>query len=382
MPKPRIVHVYKDTYPPVQGGIERTIGSLARLSAGRFDVRIVVARRGRGPGLRREHDGIPITEVASLGRLLSTPLAPGFIGALRRSGADLFHFHVPHPTGEFAFLLSGLKTPAVATYHSDVVRQRLTMKVYGPLFQRFLKRMAVIMPTSGRYLESSEPLRAHRERCRVVPLGIPIEDYELNDARRRRADELRARHGPFALFLGMLRAYKGLPYLLDALARLPQGRALIAGEGPMLPALREQAARLGLGERVLFLGRVDDEEAVALLHAATLFVMPSHQRSEAFGLSQIEAMACGLPVVSTDLPTGVPEVNRHGETGLIVPPADPAALAEALRALWSDPSRRAALGEAGRRRARDNYRAETMAERVMAIYEDVLKTAAHRSYGS
>ncbi len=127
----------------------------------------------------------------------------------------------------------------------------------------------------------------------MVPLGIPIEDYELNDARRRRADELCARHGPFALFLGMLRAYKGLPYLLDALARLPEGRALIAGEGPMLPVLRAQAARRGLGERVLFLGRVDDEEAVALLHAATLFVMPSHQRSEAFGLSRSRRWRAG-----------------------------------------------------------------------------------------
>lgn len=372
MPKPRVVHVYKDIYPPVQGGIERTIHNLARLSADRFDVRVIVARRGRGLGLHRELDGVPITEVASLGRLLSTPLAPGFVGALRRSQADIFHFHVPHPTGEFAFLLSGLKTPAVATYHSDVVRQRMTMKVYGPLFQRFLGRMNAIMPTSARYLESSEPLRAHRDRCRVVPLGIPLDDYELDDQRRRRADELRQRHGTFALFLGMLRAYKGLPYLLEALALLPNARALIAGDGPMLPALREQAANLDLGDRVVFLGRVDEEEAVALFHAATIFVMPSHQRSEAFGLSQIEAMTCGLPVVSTDLPTGVPEVNRNGETGLIVPPANPYALAGAMGALLSDPPRRAAMGEAGRRRAHENYRAETMASRVMNIYENVL----------
>ncbi|MCE5230719.1 glycosyltransferase [bacterium] len=372
MTKPRVVHVYKDIYPPVQGGIERTIYQLARLCAPRFDISVIVARRGRGLGLRRTIEGSEVIEVASLGRLLSTPLAPGFISALRRSRADLFHFHIPHPTGEVAYLLSGLSTPAVATYHSDVVRQKTTMKIYGPLFQRFLSRMRVIMPTSGRYLDSSEPLRAHRDRCRVVPLGIPLEDYELNDSRRSRATELRAQYGQFALFLGMLRAYKGLPYLLDALARLPGARALIAGEGPMQPALREQAARLGLGDRVVFLGRVDDEEAVALLHAAAIFVMPSHQRSEAFGLSQIEAMTCGLPVVSTDLPTGVPEVNRNGETGLIVPPADPEALAAAMRELLSNPGLRAGMGEAGRRRARDHYRAETMADEVMKVYDELL----------
>lgn len=373
MKRPRVVHVYKDYYPPVQGGIERTIYHLARLCSGRFEVSVIAARRGRGFGRSATiAGGVEVTEVASAGRLLSTPLAPGFITALRRSKADLFHFHIPHPTGEAAYLLSGLSTTSVATYHSDVVRQKMTMKVYGPLFQKFLSRMRVIMPTSGRYLDSSEPLRLHRDRCAVVPLGIPLEDYELNDSRRKRVEELRARHGRFVLFLGMLRSYKGLAYLLEALASVPQARALIAGDGPMAPALREQAERLGLGDRVVFLGRVSDEEAVALLHAATIFVLPAHQRSEAFGLCQIEAMTCGLPVISTDLPTGVPEVNRNGETGLIVPPADAAALATAIGELMSNEQLRAAMGEAGRRRAAENYRAETMAERVMEVYDRVL----------
>ncbi|MEN6625953.1 MAG: glycosyltransferase [Candidatus Sumerlaeia bacterium] len=374
MKRPRVVHVYKDIYPPVQGGIERTIYHLARLCSERYDVRVIVARRGRGLGRTSTvAGGIEVAEVASAGRLLSTPLAPGFITALRRSKADLLHFHIPHPTGEVAYLLSGLSTPSVATYHSDVVRQKMTMKVYGPLFQRFLSRMRVIMPTSQRYLDSSEPLRPHRDRCTVVPLGIPLEDYEMNDARRRRVEELHAQYGPFVLFLGMLRAYKGLPYLLEALAKVPSARALIAGDGPMAPALREQAASLGLGERVVFLGRVDDEEAVALLHAARVFVLPAHQRSEAFGLCQIEAMTCGTPVISTDLPTGVPEVNRHNETGLIVPPADAYAMAKALDELMRNPERCAALGENGQKRARENYRAETMAENIMRVYDRVLK---------
>jgi len=245
------------------------------------------------------------------------------VTALRRVGADLFHFHVPHPTGEMAYLLSGLRTPAVATYHSDVVRQRLAMKAYAPFFQRFLSRMRVIMPTSQRYLETSEPLAAHRARCRVVALGYPLEDYETTPEIERRAADLRARHGDFVLFLGCLRAYKGLEFLLRALERLPGVKAVIAGEGAQGPALKHMAGALGLGERVHFAGRVAQAEALALLHGAALFVLPACQRSEAFGLCQIEAMACGVPVISTDLPTGVPEVNRHGVSGLIVPPADP-----------------------------------------------------------
>jgi rhamnosyl/mannosyltransferase len=292
---------------------------------------------------------------------------------MRRLHADLFHFHVPHPTGEMAYLLSGLATPAVATYHSDVVRQRLAMKIYAPFFQRFLSRMRVIMPTSQRYLETSEPLAAHRARCRVVPLGYPLDDYESTPEIERRAAELRARHGDFILFLGCLRAYKGLEFLLRALATLPGVQAVIAGEGAQGPALKQLAGELGLEGRVHFAGRVGQAEAVALLHGAALFVLPACQRSEAFGLCQIEAMACGLPVISTNLPTGVPEVNRHGVSGLIVPPADPAALAEAIQELMSDEARRRELGEAGRRRAREFYRAERMAADVAAVYREAME---------
>lgn len=111
---------------------------------------------------------------------------------------------------------------------------------------------------------------------------------------------------------------------------------------------------------------------MGLLHAAALFALPSHLRSEAFGLCQIEAMACGLPIVATDLPTGVPEVNRDGESGLIVPPADTAALAAAIKRLLDDEPLRRRLGEGGRRRAEAHYRAETMAARVCEIYREVL----------
>ena len=187
-----------------------------------------------------------------------------------------------------------------------------------------------------------------------------------------RVGQLREEFGEFVLFLGCLRAYKGIPFLLEAMARLANARLVIAGDGAQRDALKEMARELGLGERVHFAGRVSEAEAVALLRAAAVFVLPAHQRSEAFGLCQIEAMACGLPVISTDLPTGVPEVNKHGESGLIVPPADPAALAGAIEALLKDPARRRELGEGGRHRAQTLYRAERMAEDVARVYREVL----------
>lgn len=371
--RPRVVHVYKDVWPPVEGGIERIIYELARRTCEAFDVEIITASRSIQGHRRELLPGVTVTEVPSLGRALSSPLAPGFITALRRSRADLFHFHIPHPTGEVAYLLSLLRTPAVATYHSDVVRQEWAMKVYGFFFERFLARMHTIMPTSQRYLETSPWLAGHADRARVVALGYPLEDYEPNSAALHRIEALRREYGDFVLFLGCLRAYKGLPYLIRAIRRVPGNvPLLIAGEGAMREELEALVAELGIGERVHFLGRVSHEEAVALLHAAAVFVLPSHQRSEAFGLCQIEAMTCGTPVISTDLPTGVPEVNADGESGFIVPPGDSDAMARAIVDLIYDPAERRRLGAGARQRAKRLYHADHMAEQVAGVYREAL----------
>jgi len=125
-------------------------------------------------------------------------------------------------------------------------------------------------------------------------------------------------------------------------------------------------------------GRLSDEDVTAHLHACDVFVLPSHRRSEAFGIAQIEAMACGKPVVSTRLDTGVPYVNRHEETGLIVEPANATALADGLGRLLRDPALRLRLGEAARRRARAEFSVERMIERVGRIYETVLARPLRR----
>jgi rhamnosyl/mannosyltransferase len=304
--------------------------------------------------------------------MMSTPLAPGFIPALRRSKADLFHFHFPHPTGEVAYLLSGLSTPAVATYHSDVVRQRAALQLYRPFMNVFLKRMRVIMPTTRRYMETSEVLQPLANRCRPVALGLPAEDYEPTDQTRAMSKEFRQRWGDFIFFIGVLRYYKGLRYLLQALHDVPGTQVVIAGDGPERAPLEALAGQLGLLNRIHFLGRVDQTTAIALLHAASVFCLPACERAEAFGLCQIEAMLASLPIVSTNLPTGVPEINRHGETGLIVEPKQPAELAGALRQLLADPSLRERMGAAGRERALAEFTAERMAEQVQDVYSEVL----------
>jgi rhamnosyl/mannosyltransferase len=181
------------------------------------------------------------------------------------------------------------------------------------------------------------------------------------------------------LFVGVLRPYKGLDVLLRALSRLPYGHLTVVGRGPERFPLTGLAARLGLEGRVTFLGQVTDAERRVLMHACDVFVLPSIDRREAFGLAQLEAMACGKPVIASDLETGVRFVNRHQETGLLVPPGDAEALAAALGRLLDDENLRVRLGAAAKRRAETEFSAEQMVRSVLGVYEEVL---GRRSFGA
>ena len=123
----------------------------------------------------------------------------------------------------------------------------------------------------------------------------------------------------------------------------------------------------------MFAGEVAAAELDALYYACDVLVLPSVSRNEAFGIVQIEAMACGKPVVSTDLPcSGVPWVNRHEETGLVVPPGDVAALRAALGRLLDDPELRSTLGRRGQQRAMTEFTSECMVHRTIDLYRQIV----------
>ncbi|MCI0474674.1 MAG: glycosyltransferase, partial [Anaerolineales bacterium] len=173
-------------------------------------------------------------------------------------------------------------------------------------------------------------------------------------------------------FVGHLRYYKGLGYLLDALRELPHAQLVVVGSGAMERAWRALARDLGVEARVNFVGQVRDDELPAYYAACDIFVLPASERSEAFGAVQLEAMAAGKPVVCTELGTGTSFVNVDGETGLVVPPRDPHALANAIARLGDDTESRARMGAAGRARVRQEFTLEEMATRVMQVYDQAL----------
>jgi glycosyltransferase involved in cell wall biosynthesis len=379
----RVLHFYKDFDPPVVGGIERMIRWTATRTARRpgVEVKVLVARPA-DPALaeglpdREVIQGVEVIRLPTRGRPGGAPLFAGVLRALRDLKPDLIHLHHPCPTCDLALwrLSARERPPFVVTWHSDVVRQKLAYRAYQPLQRWMLRHAAFVMPTSERYLASSAQLAPAREKCRVVPLGIDFDEaVPPPDPVRVAAWRERLGPEPVVLFVGVLRYYKGLHDLLDAWARVASpAKLVIAGAGPLRDELEARAKALGSrGASVVFAGRVDDPDAAALRSLASVAVLPSHLRAEAFGLSQVEAMAAGLPVIACDLDTGVPEVNRHDVSGLIVPPRDPAALADALDALLRDGALRERLGQGARERARSLYGADRMEEEIFRVYYEV-----------
>lgn len=364
----RIVQVGK-YYPPHMGGIETHLQALCGQLTRRFDVRVIACnhRPGRTEEVR---DGIPVVRLSTPFAITTAPVSPALPSAIRAAAPELLHVHLPHPGGVLGVLASRYRGPVVVTYHSDVVRQRLMSAAFRPFLDALLERTSAILVTSAPYLESSPVLRAYAGKCRVVPYGIPIERFAAGDLERAR--QVRERFGPrLVLAVGRLVYYKGFDVLVEAMRHV-DARLVIVGGGPLDSALRAQAAAAGVAGKITFLGELQNEEVAPFFAAADVFVLPSVARSEAFGIVQLEAMACGTPVVNTSLDSGVPWVSRHLETGLTVPPRDPRALASAIERLLADDDLRRRFGDAARARVRDEFSVGMMGDRVAAVYDAVL----------
>jgi glycosyltransferase involved in cell wall biosynthesis len=373
----RVVHIFKDYYPPTTGGIEQHMRLLCTALAARCEVIVLVPSRSRRT-VEERIDGVRVVRVPEYGRYASAPLCPSAPWRLRQLRPDLVHVHFPNPMGDLTYLLSGVRAPLVVSYHADIVKQRAYLPLYRPVIDRLFRRAARIIAASEEYAASSEFLRAYRDRIEINPYGIDASSLALSNGSQGQVQQLRDQYGDrIVLFVGVLRYYKGIDVLIRAMTEV-NGCALIVGRGVDLAPLTSLANELGVADRVMFLGELPDARLRALLHAADVFVLPSIDRCEAFGIVQLEAMACGKPVVSTDLPTGVRFVNQHGVTGLLAPPGDAPALAAALNRLLDDPVLRAKMGNAGRARVAEEFDVARMVARTLAVYDDVLGEAGHR----
>jgi glycosyltransferase involved in cell wall biosynthesis len=357
-------------YPPARGGIETHLEQLCQLLKSEVELEVVVANHGDGEKMDIL-DGVPVRRLRTSVTIAGAPICPQLPLAIRQANADIIHIHTPHPTALLGYLVSGAKGRLVCTYHSDIVRQRILGTLLAPLQNSAFRRAKAIIASSPNLLASSPLLSRHKDRSVVVPFGVQYSQYQSPVPQAVNA--IRARFGvPIVLAIGRLVYYKGFEFLIRAIAGLRAPAVLlIIGDGPLRSALEAQIRALGLSDRIHLLGNVAD--TTPYYQACDLFVLPSIARSEAFGIVQLEAMACGKAVINTNIGgSGVTFVSRNGVTGLTVPPADASALESAISRLLGDDQLRTRLGQSGRQCVREKFTLKAMLDHTLAIYQRVM----------
>jgi len=376
----RVLHFYKTYYPDSVGGIEQVIRQLC-VGTTRLGVSNTVLSLSRQKNLAPiSFDGHTIERVPLNFEIASNGCSWQALGALARLAreADVVHYHFPWPFMDLAHFMARVDKPTVVSYHSDIVRQKHWLRLYQPLKHRFLGSVDAIVAASPNYLASSPVLARYRDKTRVITYGLDKSTYP--GVEPCRLAHWRAKVGPkFFLFVGVLRYYKGLHILLEA-ARGLDYPIVIVGTGPEEQALKEQAARLGL-KHVLFTGPVDEHDKAALLALSHALVFPSHLRSEAFGISLLEAAMHGKPMISCEIGTGTTYVNRDGETGLVTAPSDPGALRGAMRRLWEDQELARRMGARAEQRYNELFTSEQMALDYTDLYRELVARRATADAG-
>lgn len=369
----KVLHFFKTYFPESKGGgVEQVIFQLAQgCQAHGIESEVLSlskqgAARNETVGNHIAHRSKQDLYVASTGFSLSG--IRDFKELARE--ADIVHYHFPWPYMDIAHFAAHIKKPTVVSYHSDIIKQKTLLKLYAPLMNRFLGSVDRIVVSSPNYAASSEVLTRFKDKVEIIPFGLDRATYPAPS--QTKLDHWKQQLGErFFLFVGALRYYKGLDFLLEAAHknRLP---VVIMGGGHQELELKAKAKALGLSN-VVFVGSLPDEDKNALLMLCEAFVFPSHQRSESFGISLLEAAMYGKPMISCEMGTGTTFINIADETGLVVPPRDPDALAAAMNTLWNDRERAKQMGLKAAQRFESMFTSEKMVQRYADLYQDVLR---------
>ena len=361
---------------PLRGGVEKVMyGLLKGLDKSGEECDMLCAahnRRGRIVSVGR---GRRIICCPTLFKVSGTMISPRMILTALRicRGYDVVHVHHPDPMACLALFLSRYKGKVVLHWHSDIVKQKFALRFYQSLQNWLISRADLIIGTSPVYLESSPYLRHVSHKTACLPIGVDALEPE-----RERVEAIRSCYaGKKIIFsLGRMVPYKGFEYLIQAAAYLDDSYVIvIGGEGPLLRQLQNEIRMCGLRGKVELIGYVSERQLPAYFGACTLFCLPSVEKTEAYGIVQIEAMSCGKPVVATRIKgSGVSWVNEHGVTGLNVPPRDSSALANAFADITADETTYNTYS----RNARERYLSAFTTEKMISDYKKLLRQCLSR----
>jgi rhamnosyl/mannosyltransferase len=367
----RVLHVYRTFFPDTQGGLEEVIRQICKNTQNLgVENRVFCLSHQPEPAVI-DYEGIPVYRVQNHLEIASCGFSFSALTVFKAqvAWAEVIHYQFPWPFADVLHWIGWVKKPAVITYESDIVRQKGFLRLYRPLKRLFLNQMKTIVATSPNYAKTSAVLQRYADKVQVIPIGIDEKSYPMATAAQIKTTCQKVGTG-FFLFIGVLRYYKGLHLLLEAALKM-NARIIIAGSGPEEIALKAQAKTLGLNN-VRFLGQVSNEEKVALIKLSLAIVFPSHLRSEAFGVTLLEAAMMAKPMISCELGTGTSYVNAHHETGLVITPNNPEKLRDAMQQLLDKPRLVKQFGLKARARYETLFTGQKMGEHYAALYQTVL----------
>jgi len=363
----RILQIVKFYYPLI-GGVEKTAQDIAEKLNNENIETDVLCCATKGKESEERISGVKIYRSSSKGVFWGMPISFNFFKVFKqiRNNYDIIAFHHPFPLGDLALFLFRIRAKLIIHYHSDIVRQKILEIFYKPLILKTLAKADKIIVSNPNLIKNSKYLQKFQEKCEVVPPGVNLEKfYKLKD--ERMIEEIKKKYGQFILFIGRISYYKGVPYLIRAMRNI-KVNLLIVGEGAEKERLKLEAKKNKVEDKIFFIPHQDEKKLINLYYACELFVLPSIFKSEAFGLVLTEAMACGKPVISTELGTGTSWINVDGKTGFVVSPKNSQSMAIAINKILNDKNLLEKFGKESFLRAQDKFSQEKFIENIKVVY--------------
>lgn len=370
---PHILHAYKSYYPD-EGGIPTIIQLIAEALTSSTHHQ-VLCTHNKLVGKTEVIHQVKVRRLASLGHLFSLPITPHYPLALWKLAHQfrILDYHFPMPWVDLAVASYLPKsTKLVIHWHSEIIAQKKLARLLAPMIHRCLQRADSIVVADKAHIDHSSWLSAYQDKCRVIPFGIDISKWQkISFSEEQKIQQLQKQYPSFVLAVGRLVPYKGFATLIDAM-QFVDAALIIVGQGPLTTELQQLAAKRQLSHRVHFLGKTNHSDLKCLYHAAKLFALPSVTENEAFGMVQLEAMACGKPIINTALKSGVPHVARHQQEALTVPPYSVELLANAIKQILTTPDLAEKLAANGLQRVVNTYSLDSFLAETLKLYDSLM----------
>jgi rhamnosyl/mannosyltransferase len=364
----KILQISKLYYPHV-GGVEKIAQQISESLKENFKISVLCCRK-KGKHKKENINGVEVIKASSLGMFWGMPLSFSFLKILKKivNDFDIIDYHYPFPLADLAIYLFKPKNKLIVHYHSDIVRQKLLNFLIKPLTLNTLRRADKIIVSNPNIIETSPYLKKFKDKCEVIPFGVDIEKFQVIE--RKKNQKIKTKYGDFALFVGRLNYYKGVRYLIEAIEKVNLNLVIIPStrNDPQRKLLEKRVEELNLKNKVFFIDGVQGDDLIKFYQTCKLFVLPSIFKSEAFGIVLIEAMACGKPLISTELGTGTSYVNKNKTTGYVVKPKDSKVIARAIQEIIQNQEKYQQMCLNSLKRSKEKFSLDEMIAKTKELY--------------